>query len=143
MTPETFRAGIEMLWGRRAQARAAEHWDIADRSIRRFVSGEQRVPEAIARDLMQMIGMRPPPGTDADADADTETRDAACAETIEPALTEIRNRCLAVGWQPTEIAVAMVSLALSEIVVHAGPAAAAALLDEAKAALATRFEPRS
>ena len=130
-----------MLWGRGAQARAAEHWDLADRSIRRFVSGEQRVPEAIARDLMQMIGMRPPPGSD--ADADTEARDAACAETIEPALTEIRNRCLAVGWQPTEIAVAMVSLALSEIVVHAGPDAAAALLDEAKAALATRFEPRS
>ena len=101
------------------------------------------MPEAIARDLMQMIGMRPPPGTDADADIDTETRDAACAETLEPALTEIRNRCLAVGWQPTEIAVAMVSLALSEIVVHAGPAAAAGLIDEAKAALATRVEPRS
>lgn|GEM_PF-3044748 len=136
MSPEQFRDSINLIWGRGAQAQASRHWGVADRSIRRWVSGEQAVPETIARDLRGMIGIMPPPGTDADDDADTDERDAACADAIGPALIELRDRCLAVGWNPAEIAVAIVSLGLSEIIAQAGPAAALALLDEARRPMA-------
>lgn len=138
MSPEEFRRSISLLWGYGAQAQAARHWSVADRTIRRFVSGEQKVPEPIAHDLRAMIGIMPPPGTDADVDADTATRDEACADAIEPALTALRDRCMTAGWNPAEIAVAIVSLGLSEIVANAGPDAALAFLDEAKAAILGR-----
>ena len=142
MTPSEFRRGIDTLWGRGAQMRAAEHWGIAARSVRRFVSGEQIVPDGIARELREMIGIMPPPGTDADDDADTAARDDACLDAIEPEMTRLRDRCLAAGWNPAEIAVAMVSLAMSEIITRVGVAAALDFLEETKAALAEQAADR-
>ena len=51
-------------------------------------------------------------------------------------MTRLRDRCLAAGWNPAEIAVAMVSLAMSEIITRVGVGAALDFLDETKAAVA-------
>lgn len=112
---DIFRAGIEKLWGYGAQTRAARHWEVSDRTVRRWVIGESAIPAAIMADLSAMLSIAPPPDSTSDDD-----RDDACRTAMEPALTELRDRAVSAGWHPAEVAAAIMSLTVDEIRAHAG-----------------------
>ena len=114
-----FRAGIERLWGYGAQTRAARHFEVSDRSVRSWVSGKTPVPSGVMAELRAMLNIAPP-----EADLTEEQRDDACRDAIEPLLTDIRDRAIAAGWHPAEVAAAVLDLAVSEIRSSAGDAAA-------------------
>ena len=115
----SFRAGIERLWGYGAQTRAARHFEVSDRSVRSWVSGKTPVPSGVMAELRAMLNIAPP-----EADLTEEQRDDACRDAIEPLLTDIRDRAIAAGWHPAEVAAAVLDLAVSEIRSSAGDAAA-------------------
>ncbi len=112
---DIFRVGIERLWGYGAQTRAARHWEVSDRTVRRWVIGESAIPAAIMADLSAMLSIAPPPDSTSDDD-----RDDACRTAMEPALTELRDRAISAGWHPAEVAAAVMSLTVDEIRAHAG-----------------------
>jgi hypothetical protein len=99
---DLFRRSIEKLWGYGAQARAALHFEVTDRTIRHWVSGARSIPPGVMAELKAMVSIAPPP--------DGGDRDAACQDAIEPALTELRNRAIAAGWRPAEVAGALMAL---------------------------------
>lgn len=108
-----FRRMIAELWGWGAQTKAARHFEVSDRTIRHWVAGERAIPERVMAELRAMLAIAPP--TDVDED-----RDDACREALQPALTELRDRAVAAGWHPAEVAVAILSLTVDEIRHHAG-----------------------
>lgn len=114
-----FRSGIERLWGYGAQTRAARHFEVSDRSVRAWVSGKTPVPSGVMAELRAMLDIAPPA-----ADMPDDQRDDACREALEPLLTDIRDRAIAAGWHPAEVAAAVLDLAVSEIRAGAGDAAA-------------------
>ena len=114
-----FRAGIERLWGYGAQTRAARHFEVSDRSVRAWVSGKTPVPSGVMAELRAMLDIAPPAAGMTDGQ-----RDDACRDAIEPLLTDIRDRAIAAGWHPAEVAAAVLDLAVSEIRSGAGDAAA-------------------
>lgn len=122
-----FRAGIERLWGYGAQTRAARHWEVSDRTVRRWVIGESAIPAAIMADLRAMLSIAPPPDSTSDDD-----RDDACRTAMEPALTELRDRAISAGWHPAEIAAAIMSLTVDEIRAHAGADGLAEMLAQVR-----------
>jgi len=123
-----FRRMIEQLWGYGAQTKAARHFAVSDRTIRHWVAGERSIPDRVMSELRAMVSIAPPPGTDS-----TEDRDEACREAMEPAMTELRDRALAAGWHPAEVAAAILSMTIDEIRHHAGDAAAREILEQAAA----------
>jgi hypothetical protein len=110
-----FRRMIEQLWGWGAQAQASRHFEVSDRTVRNWLSGKHSIPAGVMAELRAMVAIAPPPGSTSDED-----RDEACARAIEPALTELRDRAVAVGWHPAEVAASIMSLTVDEIRQHAG-----------------------
>lgn len=112
---DRFRSGIETLWGYGAQGKAARHFEVADRTVRRWIAGEMAVPATVMAELDAMLSITPPPGSTSDED-----RDDACRDAIEPALTDLRNRAIGAGWHPAEVATAILALTISEMRAGAG-----------------------
>lgn len=123
MTTSDFSALAERLWGYGWQTKAARHFEVADRTVRHWVSGRNAVPDGVMAELRAMVDIAPPSGSTSDED-----RDGACAEAIEPALTDLRNRAMGAGWHPAEVATAILSLTVGEIREHAGDEAVAGML---------------
>lgn len=125
-----FRRLIERLWGYGAQTRAARHFEVTGRTVRNWVSARSDIPDQVIDEARAMVNIAPPPDS-----SHTEDRDGACAAALEPALTELRDRAVAAGWNPAEVAVAILSLTASEIRAIAGRQAMIRLLDELRAAV--------
>lgn len=123
-----FRRLIERLWGYGAQTRAARHFEVTGRTVRNWVSGRSDIPEPVLEEARTMANIAPPPESSA-----AEDRDEACAAALEPALTELRDRAVGAGWDPAEIAVAILSLTAGELITLAGREATLTLLDELRA----------
>lgn len=125
---DLFRRMIEQLWGYGAQTRAARHFEVSGRTVRHWVAGERSIPERVMAELRAMLSIAPP--TDIDAD-----RDDACREALQAALTGLRDRAVAAGWHPAEVAVAILSLTVDEIRHNAGDDQARQVLEQALAQL--------
>lgn len=112
----------ERLWGYGWQTKAARHFEVADRTVRRWVAGTDP-PAKIMEQLRSMADIAPPPGSTADED-----RDEAARMALEPGLTDLRNRATSAGWHPAEVATAILALTIDEIREHAGDEAADGML---------------
>lgn len=137
MTPEEkkaalFRRLIEQLWGYGAQTKAAKHLGVSDRTVRNWLAGRHSIPEGVMAELRAIISIAPPPDSDS-----SEDRDGACVEALEPALTELRDRAVAAGWHPAEVAAAILSMTIDDIRHHAGDAQARDVLQQALVQLGT------
>lgn len=126
----TFARLAELLWGYGYQTRAAEHFEVAGRTVRRWIAGDATVPPRVMEQLRALVQIAPPPGSTGEAD-----RDDACVDALDPGLTELRDRAVAAGWLPAEIAAAMLALVVSEIRANAGPNAVRETLDQILAQL--------
>lgn len=130
MPTSEFNRLAERLWGHGWQTKAARHFEVADRTVRRWVAGTSPVPLGVMDQVRAMADIAPPPGSTDDHD-----RDDACADAIEPGLTDLRNRAVGAGWHPAEIAAAILALTVSEIRSNAGDPVAVQVLEEAIAAI--------
>lgn len=130
MDSNRFSSLAERLWGYGWQTKAARHFEVADRTVRRWVAGTSEIPRAVMADLEAMADIAPPPGS-----SDGDNRDNACGEAIEPGLTDLRNRAIGAGWHPAEVATAILALTVSEIRSGAGDDAARQILRDAIAAI--------
>lgn len=113
----------ELLWGYGYQTRAARHFEVSSRTVRRWVAREAIIPERIMAELLVMVNIAPPPDSNSDQD-----RDDACAAALEPVLTDLRNRAMGSGWRPAEIDSAIFSLTISEIRANGGAEVAREIL---------------
>lgn len=55
MNPELLRESGEALFGPQWQAELARTLDVADRTIRRWVSGEFNIPESVGGELKRLL----------------------------------------------------------------------------------------
>jgi hypothetical protein len=123
---DLFRRMIERLWGYGAQTRAARYFEVSDRTVRHWIAGRHPIPPRVMAELRAIISIAPPPDSDAGEDRDDSAREA-----LEPALTELRDRAVAAGWLPAEVAAAILALTVDEIRAHAGDEQAMRVLIDA------------
>lgn len=99
MNGQELRAAIETLWpGHGAQARAARHFNIADRRIRDYISGARGVPgwmETEIRDLLEMF-----PGGVRDVDP-------------RKIIGILQQQMVATGWTAGQSAASILAVAVS------------------------------
>lgn len=104
------------VWGYGYQTRAAKYFDVSDRAVRRWCSGESSVPVGILDELRKMADILPPPaGTTAEDD-----RDDDCYTAIEPAVAKLVERAVAKGWSLAEVLTALLAISVSEMHHRAG-----------------------
>ena len=113
-----------LLFGYGWKARIAEALEINRKTISRWIA-DDAVPEWASDRLREMATIAPPPGSSADDD-----RDDACAEAVEPRLTELVCMAEAAGWHRAEVMVAILALTVSDIRHFAGDDAARQILSE-------------
>lgn len=130
MTPDQLANLGTQIWGRQWQTPMARHFEVTDRTVRRWASGQSPIPDDVAQKLRGMTSILPPPDSTPDED-----RDDACQDAMEPMLTRMVSEAEAVGWHWPEIVTAIFGLTLSDIIDRAGPEAALELLEDAKAAV--------
>lgn len=105
-----------MIWGFGYQTKASRHFNVADRTVRRWCSGDSIVPEGVLRELREIVQIPPPPaGT-----TENDDRDDDCCDAIEPAINQLCERAVANGWSLAEVLTAMLSITVSELKVRAG-----------------------
>ncbi len=128
MDGQTFDALLALIWGGHGrQARAAAHWGVADRTMRRFVSGASPIPKALQDEAIELAGFAPPPvGSSAEDD-----RDEAARAALAPHIAILAAKAARVGWHPAEIAAALLSGAIDMIRDSAGEEATKAALRSA------------
>lgn len=114
-----------LLFGYGWKARIAEALEINRKTVSRWIA-DDAMPEWAADRLREMATIAPPPGSSADDD-----RDDACAEAVEPRLTELVGMAEAAGWHRAEVMVAILALTVSDIRHFAGDDAARQILSEA------------
>ena len=127
---ERLRRMIEQVWGYGAQTKAARYLNVSDRTMRHWLAGKHRIPPNVMAEIQGLVKIAPPPDSDS-----SEDRDGACVEALEPALTELRDRAVAAGWHPAEVAAAILSMTIDDIRHHAGDAQARDVLRQALAQL--------
>lgn len=125
-----FQAGIDRLWGYGAQTKAARHFSVDGRTIRRWVGGERGIPASVMAELRAMLDIAPPAG-----DLTDEQRDDACYAAIDPLITDTLTRAAAAGWHPAEVSTAILERVVLEIRQGAGTAQAIEILKKAASAL--------
>lgn len=136
MSENEFSRIAESLWGYGWQTKAAKHFEVADRTVRRWVAGTEP-PAKIIEALRAMVSIAPAPCSDGDED-----RDEACRMAIEPEITRVRDLAIAAGWHPAEVATAILALTVDEIRSAAGDDAAREVLSLAAESIrATRRRP--
>lgn len=114
------------VWGHGWQTRLAEALDVQPRTVRRWIAADE-LPHFAAARLRGIAHIAPPPDTTADDD-----RDDACADAIEGDLSRLVSLAEDAGWHRAEIQVAILSLTVTDILVHAGRAATLDVLDQAR-----------
>lgn len=58
MTPDLLAAAGAALYGPRWQSEIARDLDVSDRTVRRWVAGDQPVPPGVAVDLLRLLTER-------------------------------------------------------------------------------------
>lgn len=130
MTNETapeFARRAALIWGYGYQTKAANHFNVSDRTVRRWCAGTSAVPQAIMDELRKFAEFTPPPnGTTEDDD-----RDDACYDAIEPELNQLAERAVAAGWSIAEVLTAILAITVSEMKHRAGDTATRKTLEAA------------
>lgn len=116
MTASEFRAMLALIWGQHgAQAAAARHFGVADRTVRRWAAGDVRVPRDVAAELRRLADRAPLPPIPAPPGGTSayQGRDAACAEALSAAYAALVTAAELAGWAPHEILTALRRLAVT------------------------------
>ena len=140
MTPIEFcRQGV-LIWGPYGwQQRAAAHFGVSDRTVRRWAAGHRAIPAAVAEELDRLLEraplppIAPPPG----GSSPEEGRDDACAAAIRDAYVALAAAAERAGWTTPEVLTALLSWAVSDARNLGGPEAAAETLRHVLRALET------
>lgn len=129
MTRDETERHAALLFGYGWKAQLAEALEVNRKTVSRWIAADE-TPEWAADRLREMVSIAPPAGSTWDED-----RDDACAEAVEPRLTELVNMAEAAGWHRAEIVTALLALTVSDIRSHAGTDAAREILRQAIEAL--------
>lgn len=124
------RAEMERLgsgtWGGHGwKSELARALEVDRKTIGRWIAADS-VPDWAAARLRAMAHIAPPPGSTADED-----RDDACADAIEGDLSRLMELATDAGWHRAEVQVAILSLTITDMMTHAGAAAAVETLEQA------------
>jgi len=115
MSPVELEKIASRVFGYGWQTKLAAHLEISDRSVRRFVSGQQPIPPGVAQQVRTLVSITPP--TDPNPDND---RDQECRRAIYPHLDALATQAQAAGWDIAEILAATVAWAAQNIIDVAG-----------------------
>lgn len=115
------------VWGFGYQTKASRHFDVADRTVRRWCSGDSPVPANVMAELRQIADIRSPP----EGSSDEDDRDDACYDAIEPAVGKLAERAVANGWSIGEVLTALLAISVSEMKAKAGDKATRQTLEAA------------
>lgn len=125
-----FQAGINRIWGYGAQTKAARHFSVDGRTVRKWVGGERGIPPGVMAEIRAMLDIAPPAG-----DLTDDERDNACYAAVAPLITDTITRAVAAGWHPAEVSTAILERVVLEIRQGAGTAQAIEILKKAASAL--------
>jgi len=112
MTGPEFKSLVALIWGRHGgQQRAARHFGVSDRTIRRWIDGSRRIPENVAAEMLGLterieLPAIAPPQAGSDP---LEDRDDAAADAIRPAYVAVMLAAERAGWEPAEALTALLS----------------------------------
>lgn len=126
------RPGAETTFG--WQARAAAHFRVNDRTVRKWISGRNPVPEGVARELRAMIAILPPP----ESTTTDDDRDDAMRDVLDSALDRLASEYRRAGWHDAEVYVAILAYSVERLSDDGDAASTIATLEEAIAALRAR-----
>lgn len=125
-----FQAGINRIWGYGAQTKAARHFSVDGRTVRKWVGGERGIPPGVMAEIRAMLDIAPPAG-----DLTDDERDNACYAAVAPLITDTITRAVAAGWHPAEVSTAILERVVLEIRQGAGTAQAIEILKKAASSL--------
>lgn len=134
MTPDEFTTLGSRLFTRPGaasdhgwQTRAAQHFQVNDRTVRAWISGRNPVPEGVARELRAMVAILPPPQDTTSED----DRDEAMRAALHPALDRMTGEYERAGWHEAEILAATLDYTVGRMIDGAGTAATVETLEAA------------
>jgi len=118
MTNAEVRNLLALIWGQHgAQSAAARHFGVADRTVRRWASGDVSVPGDVANELRRLADRAPMPVIPPPRGNAT---DDAAAEAIRPAYVALMLAAERAGWHPAEAAKALLSWLVADMRKMAG-----------------------
>lgn len=128
---EEFARLASDVWDYGYQTKAAKHFNVSDRTMRRWCSGESRVPDTVLAEMRQIANVLPPPSNSSSLD----DRGADCQHAMEPSVGRLCEQAVTNGWTADEVWRALVAISVAEIRSSLGDVSAREALQAALASI--------
>ena len=113
------------IWGGHGwKSEAGRAFEVDRKTISRWIAADS-VPDWAAIRLRAMAHIAPPPGS-----TDADDRDDACADAVGGDMSRLVELATDAGWHRAEVQVAILSLTVTDILVHAGREATLEILSQ-------------